>query len=223
MHDPSFFIPSSHYHNAPSYFDNRMRHCINEDYSEDDDDDSTTRLTINLKNIRRQKSACNSSQHCVNKADTIFRRLSKISALTMANGKNFNDSGTILEPSNKEAKMLGAKCVRVQEQQSPFAREDEFLREVDNLNTEIIGNGHTLLSSVQDITSLINNVTDHAHFVGDDGDGNATFFEVTGESMELTIAREEEVMSSEMEEMMSLELDKITSSFTDEVYVYTDI
>ena len=112
----------------------------------------------------------------------------------------------ILEPSNKEAKMLGAKCVRVQEQQSPFAREDEFLREVDNLNTEIIGNGHTLLSSVQEITSLINDVTDHAHFVGDGGDGNATFFEVTGESMELTIAREEEVMSSEMEEMMSLEL-----------------
>ena len=72
--------------------------------------------------------------------------------------------------------------------------------------------------SVQNITSLINDVTDHAPFVGDCGDGNATFFEVTGESMELTIAREE-VMSLELEEMMSLELEKITSSFTDEVYV----
>ena len=60
-----------------------------------------------------------------------------------------------------------------------------------------------MLSSVQDITSLINDAAAPNYSIGNGASDGEPFFEVANEWSELTIAREEEVTSSEFEEITS--------------------
>ena len=219
MHDPSHFLPSSQLYETPSYDDNRMRHRFTDEYARDSKSEKTTTKPVPL-NGKKLDNTCRNLPHLAKGFVDIVDRFDTISALSDTNSQNFERGTPIFEPSAQNIftgreKIPQKRCLNMQatDQQQSFScyNRNKMDRDMEKICPEIV-NGQAMLSSVQDITSLINGVADHASYIGNGVNCEGTFFEVANEWMELTIAREEEVTSSEFEEM--------TSSLLDDVHVY---
>ena len=225
MHDASHFLPSSRFYQAPPYEDNRLRrtNCGEEFQNEREASESSERGESNLSCF---------PEDCKAERVDVLKRFGEIAALSVANSNQDNKPGCTtadivnLKKGDEHARNSvhispignGLDSASETHRQTLLSREksygEKFRAMTCGTVPQLLGNGQAMLSSVQDITSLISGVASHTYLDGN-CDEDEAFFEVANEWMELTIAREEEVMSSEFEEM--------TSSTLDDVYVYLDL
>ena len=208
MHDPSLFLPSSKFHRPPIYSDNRFRrtNCGEEDEEEKNHEKLTK---SNFSHVTE-----NPKIHKMDGLD-ILSRFGKIATLSVTNS-NRDGQKTTTGAENGEEELFGS-CFEKRPHSSYYYPCEKIGTTLYRTSPHILVNGEAMLSSVQDITSLIDNVAGHTHqdvkCMGEEEE--EAFFEVSNEWAELSIAREEEVMSSEFEEMTSPQLD--------DIYVYLDI
>ena len=226
MHDASHFLPSSRFYcRPPPYEDNRLRRTNCDEDNEGEESDR------GKSNLSRFPEDCK-----VGRVD-VLKRFGDIAALSsVANSNRDNKPGCTtadianLEKGDERAinnnihtsptsnGLDRASETRWQTYLPLLALEkcygEKFRATNCGIVPQLLGNGQAMLSSVQDITSFISGVASDNYLDGN-CDEDEAFFEVANEWMELTIAREEEVMSSEFEEM--------TSSALDDVYVYLDL
>lgn len=135
-------------------------------------------------------------------------RFGKIATLTVTNS-NRDGQKTTTGAENGEEEIF-SNCFEKRPHSSYYYPCEKIGTTLCGTSPHILVNGEAMLSSVQDITSLIDDVAGHTHQdVKCMGKEEEAFFEVANEWAELSIAREEEVMSSEFEEMTSPQLDDI--------------
>ena len=228
MHDPSLLLPTSQFHKPTSYENNRFRHtCCCGD--EDGECESSE---------REESNSCFAEE---NKDGEVVEKFSKIEAPSVVNGNQekpgmgvefgkslsfekvnvYETNGSTSQLSNVLDSGVQINCGTTSYTQEKGHKEKFATATNDNAAT-IIGNGQVMLSSTHNITSLINDVADHTHLdggVAHDEDDDELLLEIANEWLELTIAREEEVMSSKFEEMTSSILDDLQYTHGDVIEI----